>query len=74
MDFDYIERPGSDVFRVQYFGDNLSTLDNANCNASRWPKWNGWNRPINKPFIQNRGNFFLKNYHKESKLVKIWIF
>tara|TARA_B110000914_G_scaffold29693_1_gene22381 strand:+ start:1750 stop:2913 length:1164 start_codon:yes stop_codon:yes gene_type:complete len=27
MDFDYIERPGSDVFRFQYFGDNLSTLD-----------------------------------------------
>jgi len=27
IDFDYIERPGSDVIRFQYTGDNLSSLD-----------------------------------------------
>ena len=27
IDFDYIERPGSDVVRFQYTGDNLSSLD-----------------------------------------------
>ena len=27
IDFDYIERPGSDVIRFQYSGDNLSSLD-----------------------------------------------
>jgi len=27
IDFDYIERPGSDVIRFQYTGDNLSGLD-----------------------------------------------
>ena len=27
IDFDYIERPGSDVVRFQYSGDNLSSID-----------------------------------------------
>ena len=27
IDFDYIERPGSDVIRFQYTGDNLSSFD-----------------------------------------------
>ena len=30
--------------------------------------------PINKPFIENIGNHFLKNYHKECKLSKKYEF
>ena len=44
---------------------SLSTLDKANLNASRCHKWNGWNLPINKPFMLAIHGYSLKNYHKE---------